>query len=315
MRRRIIKQGHNTLTVSLPRKWCSNHALKEGEEIEVGEKGNCLILSKETYKGTGNVSVDITGLDRSTIILLMQSLYIYGYDLMTITTKDTKAKYYMENKDINISAIINDAVGRLIGAEIISSSLSSYKIQVITDDSKEKFSVVLRRVFRLIIELFDLFIEGIRKKDKTMIEAIEFKHLSARKFANYALRLLNKFGHEEADKTTFYFAIITFLNKICEIIKNFAGHTIREGSLKLSKKCSDMIEEIRNAFNSYYESFYKYDTKQISELHKNRDLFKNRLYIEKYKTFSKDEIFILGAFTQIYDILLDLNELRMAVGY
>lgn len=315
MRRKIIKQGYNTLTISLPRRWCKDHSLKGGEEIDISEKGNSLVLSKEAYKGTESVTVDITGLNRSTIILLIQSLYNYGYELINITTKDSKAKYYMYNEEYPISSIINDSINRLVGAEIISSTPSSFKIQIIIDESKEKFDVILRRIFRLIMELFDIFVEGIRKRDKAMIESIEFKHISVKKFANYALRLLNKFGHEEADKTTFYFAIVSFLSKIDEIVKNFAGHTIREGRLDLSKTCSDMIEEISKAFKLYYESFYKYDINKISELQKIRDMFKQRLYVEKYKSLSKDDVFILSGLTQVFDVLLDLSELRIAIGY
>jgi phosphate uptake regulator len=315
MKRRVIKQGYNTFTISLPKKWCDSHELSGRDEIDVSEKGNCLLLSKEAYKGAEKISVDVTGLNRATIILLVESLYNYGYSLITVTTKDKSAKDTMHHKDISMPSLINICTSRLIGAEIISSSPNLYTIEVITEDSKEKFEVVLRRIFRLIIELFELFVEGIRKRDKAAIESIEFKHITIKRFSNYALRLLNKFGHEEANKTTFYFAIVCFLSKIDEIVKNFAAHTISEGRLDLSKGCSDMIEEVGNAFKLYYSLFYKYDLSQLSKLHEMRDALKNKLYIEKYKSLEKDDVFILSGITQALDALLDLSELRMAIGY
>lgn len=322
MRRKIIRQGHNTLTVSLPRKWCDNHQLKEGNEIEVDEKGNCLLLSKETFKGAGSVTVDVTGLDSSSIILLIQSLYTYGYDTITINTKDEKAHRYLADKDISFPSIMNYVVGTLIGAELISSAGKSYKIEVIAGDSKEKFDTVLRRIFLLINEMFETLNEGVQKKDKTLLESMPYKHVNVKRFVNYAQRLLNKFGHEEADKTTFYFAIVSFLGKIIEIIKNYTGYVVTEGVFminkriptNLSKKAADLIKEIGEIFNLYSELFYKYDLKKVSEIHQGRDLFKRRIYKE-YNSLSRGDLFVVVSLMPIADIMLDLIELRMAIGY
>jgi len=312
MRRRIIKQGHNTLTVSLPRRWCDNLKLKGGEEIDINEKGSCLVLSKEAFKGSRNVTVDVTGLDRSTIILLIQSLYTYGYEAITITTKDSEAMYHFAGKHVSIPEIVNYAVNRLIGAELVSSSSSRYKIEVLTEESKEKFDTILRRIFRLIIELFDAFIERYRKLDTALIVPVELKHYNIRRFVNYALRMLNKFGHEEADKTTFYYSILMFLAKTDEAIKNLSGP--KDMPLKVSKKCCDMIEEIKDAFVFFYELFYNYDVKKVSQLHKQRDLFKNKLH-DQYRHLSKDDIYLLGSLLEVFDYMIELCELRMAIAY
>ncbi len=314
MKRKLVRQGHNTLTLSLPRKWCDRNKIKEGEEIDVIERGETLILSKEISKGSGKVSVDITGLNRSTIILLISSLYRYGYDFITITTKDKKARYYWTGKDISTDSIIHFALSRLIGTEIVSSSKEVYKIEVITDDSREKFDIVLRNIFRLLIEIFDTFIEGARKKDRDLMESIQLKHINIKKFINYGLRLLNKFGYKEAEKTTFYFSIINFLSKIGEIIKNFAGYSITEGSLNFSKDFSDWLDEINQSLKLYYQLFYKYSIKQVSQLHKNRDIIKRKFYEEHHK-LSKDNLFVFSNMMQIFDILLELSELRISIGY
>ena len=315
MRRKIIRQGHNTFTISLPKKWCDSHNLKEGEEIEIGEKGEVLVLSKEAYRGDESISLDISGLERGAIILLIESLYTYGYNNLKLATKDVKVHDYMHKKDLPVNSVIQNAINRLIGAELVSSSKNNFEIEVLIQDSQEKFDVTLRRLFLLIMSMFESFIEGIKKKDKSKMEAVEMEHINVKKFSNYALRLLNKFGHQEAEKTTFYFAIIKFLSKFDETIKNFAGYTIREGKLDLSEKCIDMIEEISGAFKKYYSIFYKYDLKKMSELHMDRDLFKQRLYVEKYKSLSKDDIFILAGLTQGYDVILELMELRMAIEH
>ena len=309
-----MKQGRNTLTLSLPRKWCERNKLSEGEEIDVLEKGDHLLLSKELSRGRGDVRIDVTRLDRSTIILLILSLYRYGYDKITVTSKQNTVKYYLHNRDVSISSVVQDAVTRLIGAEITSTSKGSYKIEVITEDSREKFDIVLRRIFLLISEMFEGFLEGIKKKDQILMEEVALQHVNIKKFINYARRLLNKFGYKDAEKTTFYFATVTFLGKIDEMIKNFTGFVLDEKHVHFSKKLFSLLEEIKNSVKMFYESFYKYDVNQIGQMHKKRDLFKRRLY-KDYNKFSKDDLFVISTMMQIFDVLLDLSEFRMAIGY
>ena len=322
MRRKIIEQGYNTLTVSLPKKWCDKQSLENGDEVEVGEKGNCLIISKESFRGAGNVNLDVTGLNSSTINLLINSLYSYGYDSITINTRDEKANRWIADKELNIPSIINYATNLLIGAELMSSSKTSYKIEVVTEDSQAKFNTILRRVFLLINDMFETLNEGVIKKDKNLMESIPAKYVNTERFINYSLRLLNKFGHEDAEKTTFYFAIITFLTKIIKIIKNYTGYVETEAVFvinkriptTLNKKCYWFIAELCEMFKIYSEIFYKYDIQKIAEIHKKRDLFKRKLYAE-YNGLAKEDVFVIVSLMPVADIMLDLIELRMAIGY
>ncbi|MBD3247429.1 hypothetical protein GF378_02305 [Candidatus Pacearchaeota archaeon] len=312
MRRKIVEQGHNTLTVSLPKKWCDNHNLKGGEEIDVSEKGNCLLVSKESFSGTGKVSVDITGLDRSTIMLLIQSLYTYGYDSIEIKTSDAKAKWHWGDKTISLASIINQSVSRLIGAELVNSSKGSYKIQVISGELRESFDVVLKRIFLLIHELFDTFLQRYRKKDIHIIPQIELQYMQLRRFMNYLLRMLDKFGHEDAAKTTFYFGMIKSFSRIVESLKNSSGPP--DNPLIVTKHTCNLIEDVKEVFDIYYNLFYKYDVRKISDLLTKRDLFKRKVYYENRKV-RRDDAYLLGSMTQVVDSIIDLSELKMAIEH
>ena len=311
MRRKIIRQGHNTLTVSLPRKWCDNHKLKESEEIDITEKGENLLVSKESYKGSGEINVDISGLHRNAIIMLLESYYTYGYDVINITSKNTKTKWILYDEEWTVNKVINYVVNLMVGAELVSSGNGKYRIEVLTQDSREKFDTTLRRIFLLIMGLFDSYLEGIKKKKKNLVEDIDLQHFNVMRFVNYALRLLNKFGHEEADKTTYYFSLIYFLAKAERIPKNVTGYSLKH--LKLSKEGLDLIEEIFNGFKKYYDIFYKYNLSKIAELVGDRDRFRNKFFIKEYKNLSKDDVFIVSYFAQIYEVVIDLIELRTAI--
>ncbi len=67
MRRKIIKQGHNTLTITLPSKWAKNFNLKSGDEIEIIERDNGLFLSTEKKQESNKVQIDINDMGLPTI--------------------------------------------------------------------------------------------------------------------------------------------------------------------------------------------------------------------------------------------------------
>ena len=45
MRRKLIKQGIDTYTLSLPVKWIRKNNLKASEEVDIGEEGSNLMVT------------------------------------------------------------------------------------------------------------------------------------------------------------------------------------------------------------------------------------------------------------------------------
>ena len=45
MRKKLVKQGHSTLTITIPAKWARENKLKAGDELELNTKQNSLIIS------------------------------------------------------------------------------------------------------------------------------------------------------------------------------------------------------------------------------------------------------------------------------
>ena len=48
MKRKVNRVGQNTLTVSLPSKWVKENDVKQGDELEIIEEHNKILLSKGT---------------------------------------------------------------------------------------------------------------------------------------------------------------------------------------------------------------------------------------------------------------------------
>jgi phosphate uptake regulator len=312
MKRKVVRHGSNTLTISLPSKWCKSFGVKAGEELDVEDQGNKLIISDISPKQKSSaISVDISNLDRTSTLVLIQGLYRYGYDDIKIRTENTTFPHFRLGKEAAVSEVVHEVVQRFIGSEIISSSSNSFEIKRISQESNDEFETVLRRVFRLLNEMVEIFIQGLEKNDDKLLSSIELHHINIKKFINYSLRLLNKFSHPEVNETTFYFSIIQYISKIDDFIKNAARYTLKN-NFRMSLNSSKLVNDIKKSITLYYELFYDYNLKKVSDLNEWREKVRNNFF-SKIKDLSKGELVILGGLMQIIEILLDMTELRMAM--
>ena len=310
MKRKVIKQGNGTLTITLPKGWTKKEDVEGGDEIDIKEMGKYLIVGEHKQHGKEKISIDISGLDRTTIHILIQGIYRFGYDVIEIISKDTSVPHYRTGKKVNLPELIYNTSNRLVGSEVISSSPKRYVIKRLAEESFDDFPTILRRIFLLLNEITDSFMAG-AKGDAESLKTIEVQHNNLKKFINFSLRLLNKFGYEEPKKTSFYFNIISLLSKVEDIIKNNARYLLKHNIKLNSKHGLKLLDEIQKSIRLFYELFYSYDLKKIAELNKARDLFRNDLF--QLKNLSKEECMIIGAMSQIIELILDLSETRVAL--
>ena len=312
MKRKVIKQGHNTLTVTLPAKWVDKAGIKAGDELELEEKEGSLVIGNTKIAKGQKITVDVTGLDRSTILILIQGLYRYGYDTMEITAKESLVNHHRVGKKIGLSGLIYSVVNRLVGTEVISASSKRYVIKRIAGESIDDFPTILRRIFLLLNEMMESFINGMRENDSEAIKSIEFQHSNLKKFLNYCLRLLNKYGYGSTKKTMFYFNIISLLSKLEDLIKNNARYVLKHQIKIKSKNSFILLKEMQSSIRQYYELFYSYNLNKVAELSKHRDMFRSDLF-KLSKDISKDENLIIGGLSSVVELILDMTETKIAL--
>ena len=87
MKRKIIQIAESTQLVSLPRKWALRHGLKKGDEVEVIEEGDEVIIQTGKEAKQEAVTIDLTKSGRLAERFLITA-YRSGYDEVRILYKD-----------------------------------------------------------------------------------------------------------------------------------------------------------------------------------------------------------------------------------
>ncbi|MBN2421788.1 hypothetical protein JXB41_01060 [Candidatus Woesearchaeota archaeon] len=311
--RKLVKHGGSTLMTSLPIHWLKDRGLEKGDSVFIEEEGNKLIINTEQPLKIEKVSVDITRLDRTSILLCIQSLYRFGYNEIEFKFKEINTTHHRKAKKVNIPSVIHYVVGRCIGIEVVEESSNRMLIKYITKETREDFKTILKRIFLLLKETADCLLEGIKTNDLSLISTIEKKHDNISRFVSYSLRLLNKFGYPDVKKTCLYYHVIASIDKIVDVLK-YNARDLLIYKKKLHPETIDLWNQINKSIEGYYELFYKFSLEKANELGENRDHVKNLLN-KKEESIPKKEIILLTKMIQILEIILDLTEFRMGLEY
>ncbi|MBI1970469.1 hypothetical protein HYS47_01870 [Candidatus Woesearchaeota archaeon] len=135
MKRKVVQVGPTTLMVSLPQKWAQLYGIQKGQEIDVIEEGNTLLLGASIQPKLKEITITIPSKEEY-LGRLITAPYIKGYSMI-----------HLKYKDSSVYSKILETIKLLIGFEIVESTLQSCTLSNISTTPEEKFDVLLRRLF------------------------------------------------------------------------------------------------------------------------------------------------------------------------
>jgi phosphate uptake regulator len=336
MRRKVIKQGHNTLTITLPSGWSKDNNIKPGNELFLKEDGNKLYISTKKNGEHERVNVDVTGMDIPLIWKYFMSIYREGYDEIRVNFDpnvryDSPYKFFSHEKiDHKYTTsikktpmeILREITNRFIGLEIIEQHRDNCIIKNMVEFSSKEFDVTLRRIFLLIKHMFDVINESIKTNNPDLVINIHDEDINIDKFHDYCSRILNKTGLQNSRKHSLYFSTLYLLELIGDELKSASHHLL---SLEKNKKMNNLrplAQPTVDIFSLYYNLFYNFSKEkviEISELDKKSYFTLPDAYQKSKKTgksnLDDDEREVFNHFRRIMRFVNALTELRIEMEF
>ena len=298
----------------MPRSWGKKYNIKKGDELEVTESGNKLIIDTQKGFTLNEVTIDVSNLDRTSVLLCVRSAYRKGYDLITLTYSNPLTTHLRIGKEIKVSSIINDEVLRLMGVEVVQQKENMCVIKSILEHSGKDFDTILRRIFILINEMVKDNVEGIKNNNRQLLETMEDRHDNVTRFISYALRLLNKYNYQDQQKIPTMYYLIASLEELVDILKWVARDFLIFFTAKPGAEAIKVTEQIGLIFEKYYDLFYKYEEKKITGLYELRQEIIAKIYNpsnKPLKKFTPDELVLLNRMSQINELVVYLTQTKM----
>jgi phosphate uptake regulator len=269
MRRKITPHGLSSMTISLPSVWVKQNNLKKGEEVDVTEEENNIIIKPvTTTHDTKITETSFIGLDKDTGEDLILALHKKGYDEIKIIIDNPE-------KIKEIHAFLNHMQ---LGFEIIKQESNSITIRNISNPEIEQFDNLFRRVFRITIEYANKIETILQNKDELTHSCI-LHEVSVNRISNYCKRIIIK---EKRKNACFFYSIIEELNNITASLTILLNDSMNTSII--SKNIITKYSEVTNILIKTYELYYNFSIKEYSNIKHNLETAKKT--IEKLK--SKD---------------------------
>lgn len=289
MKRRVIKQGHNTFTITLPTKWATRQNITPGMELEVFEQGNSLLVNPSiSDAGSSRTEVDITGLPNPLLWRFVSAAYRAGYNEIKINfegIEDDEEKLSEFSYDITdwfyrgelpkeraprLSAIeaIQALVNRFVGIEIIEQRPNYVVLKQFGEISYKEFDNALKRIFMVLTSMSQDILAAIEKGDRTQLKAVHMIDTNIDRFEDYCLRVLNVKGYEDYRKTPTIYATIFLLELVGDELKRIAQHVIKDKPEYGPGALAFFTDAIRQ-FELYHDIFYHFERKKVIKIFEN----------------------------------------------
>lgn len=314
MKRKIIKQGNDTLTITLPKKWCEKFGIKAGEEINLEENNNSLIIGSDKLKEFGAVKIPFGELNQELIWRSIYAAYRSGYNTIHIdfdpkkTYKNIYTSLVDRKEKIIMSPIevIQDAVNGMQGIVIIDQKKDYCILKDLSEITDKEFDNALRRIFFIIEGMGEDTLELFNDKNNNSAKGINVSDNNVDRLSDYCFRILNRKGYKLFNKTSVVYSIILILEFIADEYKKVSRHIIELN--KYDKLIYSIFEDTNKLFLSFHKAFYNFNNQNIMSLHKEIEELEKKLKAAK---LNYKEIEILHHIKKIKRFIVDLIQLSI----
>jgi len=272
MKRRIVKQGAATMTISLPASWIKKFNLKEGDELEIDEVGNNINISTEKAMGKNKAELDASKLGIFTKNDLSH-LYMLGYDEVVIHFKDEE-----------VLKQIKERIPDCIGYEIIDQTENKVVIKSISSELEEEFDNILRKVFLLLKDMSENVYDALSKKEFSRLRQIRDLEGLNNKFTSFLIRLLSKKGYKKPNRTSQAYDMVQNLERVADGYK-YICDAFADSKKQVDKDVLELLKEINNYYRILYHAYYNFDPEKKKFIYKNRKslIDKANVFLKKNK--------------------------------
>ncbi|MFH1802311.1 MAG: phosphate uptake regulator PhoU [archaeon] len=292
-KRKLVKSGDFSLTVSLPKGWIERHRLGKGSEVTLLEKTEKLIIfpEKPREKTEERNKQYVLSTDNAQINSLIRDItaaYLTNKGNIKIIGKDLKKTISKLKKTIS----------HYPGLEVIEETNNALLVKDYINIDELIIPDLVRRSDNIIRSLFLDGLECLETEDKDLAAALEERdqEVNRQTFLIYkCLNYINEHPSEgkihgiEPKFSTHIWELNGYLEKIGDEIKRFTRLTPKSGlSVLEKKKIGFLLKKVEQFYTDIMTALYKKDPKSSDAASLNRKNIRKEFesFTSKSKSFT-----------------------------
>lgn len=268
MKRKVIQIADSTQLISLPRKWAIQHGIQKGDELDISEKGNTLIITA----GNSNQSFTKTEIDvkeiESYLKYVLQGMYKKGYDEVII---------HFQNSSLMVE--LQELLHRqTIGFEVVSQSKKSCIIRAVAGGFEREYHTMFRRAFRTLISMSEGVLDMIITENASAAVSLVYLEEDNNKYSSFCRRILNKNATAAIKNINLEYCMIEQIEQMADEYKYLCKYVLSKPKslVNISRDIVKLYKNLSAYLKKVHEVFYSYDIKRAVPLfQKRKDIIKH----------------------------------------
>ncbi len=276
MKRKIVKHGESTLTISLPSKWVKSNNIKQGQELNIDTQQEKMIISIEK-KHYDTIQITFSKEEEGWAIgKILRHLYISGYDEIDINFTGQEQLEEIR-KGLNV----------LTGMEVIESKHDKCKLRCVVSIDEAEYDSIIRRTLNLVSSQLEYLIDDCKSKKPSTYNEVNELFFTFSKLCNLSRRLINKKNIYNSIQGKYAYDFLNGLIEISLFIKYSYEHFKKNSKIDLKEKELDFVIKTNEFFQDLVLAY-------------------NNLNLNKVKNFSLER-------EKMFDKVLNLLNSRNAI--
>ncbi|HYD03441.1 MAG TPA: hypothetical protein VEC16_04030 [Alphaproteobacteria bacterium] len=232
MERKLVRQGREALTVTLPSKWLKDKGLKVGNSVYIDiEKNDLVVRSREHAAEFKETTINVVDNERSMIWHKVLSKYISGYDKITVIH--------------NNPHVTQEFASRIVGMIVEEQTNTKTVLKTLITIPENNIELIIRRIVHM-FEYQASMLLNVTIGKSTSKDVNDYGILLDANI-NYCLRYINKYNL----KTDSYkqFLICSTIEQAGDIVIILSKYLGKNSS---HKKIASIIYDNVKLYNKYF---------------------------------------------------------------
>ncbi|MBI4182055.1 MAG: hypothetical protein HY520_03760 [Candidatus Aenigmarchaeota archaeon] len=300
-RRKVIRQGNDTLTLTLPRKWTSQMGIRGGDELDVEERGPVLTVTAHGTPGMETVRIDA---EEAGVLFKRILTYLYrtGYDEVMVTFRAPGV----------VNRIQDIIAHTLMGFEIVAQGPGYCVIRNISVPVEAELDSLLRRTFLLLQSMA----EGVNTQLAHPEALQDLRRLedTNNKFTTICRRILVTRGYRDPLQTARVYSLTTDLELLADEYKYLIDYAIQQKGISPSPPVLAYLQDVGRMATKLYDLLFSFSLPGALEGYQQRkDLIDRGLRLLPTKT--GDNVVVVHYALRIAHIGFNIMCHCLAVNY
>ncbi len=252
MKRKLIKQGENALTVTIPKEWTRTQNLSAGDEIDIEVQDNCVVLRAQQKAQEKKTRIHFPAAHSSVYRFLLANAYRKGFDEVEITFDEPRQL-----------AEIQGFLEELLGVEITQQVKNSIIVRCVALPAEQEYAVLFRRLLHIIQTAFMYFIEDAQQQEFDVAKMNSLQKNLLR-ISNFCTRVLHNSPAQDRSQAYAEYVTLKIHDYVMSQLRRLYART-RE-SKKSSKLLREYMRDLQSFFSDISISMFKHDLKAMIAL-------------------------------------------------